>query len=92
MTLNTVFKKLGFTDKQIDILSMRFGFYTGVPQTLEEIGNKYGVTRERIRSIISRLLTIIKSNEECLMILAQYMPNSNECFERTYIKRRRSKK
>lgn len=91
MTLNTVFKKLGFTDKQIDILSMRFGFYTGVPQTLEEIGNKYGVTRERIRSIISRLLTIIKSNEECLMILAQYMPNSNECFERTYIKRRRSK-
>jgi len=91
ITLDYIFKKMGFSEQQIDILSMRYGI-TGEPKTLEAIGEKYGITRERVRQIISRLLVLIKSNEECLRILSQYMPNSNECFERTYIKRRRSKK
>jgi RNA polymerase primary sigma factor len=30
---------------------MRFGFDTGAEQTLEEVGNYFGLTRERIRQI-----------------------------------------
>lgn len=91
VTLNSIFKKMGFSEQKIDMLSMRYGLYGGDPQTLEAIGEKYGVSRERVRQIISRLLTLIKSNDECLMNLAQYMPNSNECFDKVYIKKRRRK-
>lgn len=33
------------------ILELRFGFDDGVPKTLEEVGQAYGLTRERIRQI-----------------------------------------
>jgi RNA polymerase primary sigma factor len=35
---------------------LRFGFTDGRPHTLEEIGQVYGVTRERIRQIESRTM------------------------------------
>ncbi|MBI5642924.1 MAG: RNA polymerase sigma factor RpoD/SigA [Deltaproteobacteria bacterium] len=38
------------------IVELRFGFAGGVPQTLEEIGNSFGVTRERVRQIESKAL------------------------------------
>lgn len=44
------------TEKERDILLMRFGFETGTPMTLEEIGQKFGVTRERIRQIEKQCL------------------------------------
>jgi len=38
------------------IVELRFGFAGGVPQTLEEIGSAFGVTRERVRQIESKAL------------------------------------
>lgn len=38
------------------IIAMRFGLYDYKPHTLDAIGNEFGVTRERIRQIIARLL------------------------------------
>jgi RNA polymerase primary sigma factor len=38
-------------DREKSILSMRFGLKDGNPKTLEEIGEHFGVTRERIRQI-----------------------------------------
>lgn len=38
-------------EKQKDVLNRRFGRYTGVPQTLNEIGEVYNLTRERVRQI-----------------------------------------
>jgi len=38
-------------DREQDILRLRYGLYTGAPMTLEEIGEKYGITRERVRQI-----------------------------------------
>lgn len=38
------------------IVELRFGFAGGVPQTLEEIGTAFGVTRERVRQIESKAL------------------------------------
>ncbi len=42
--------------KEGRILRMRFGLYDGKTYTLEEIGQKMGVTRERVRQIESAAL------------------------------------
>ncbi len=39
------------TERESKILAMRFGLDDGTPKTLEEVGEKFGVTRERIRQI-----------------------------------------
>ena len=39
------------TPRERDILKMRFGFGVRDSNTLEKIGKKYNVTRERIRQI-----------------------------------------
>jgi RNA polymerase primary sigma factor len=44
------------TPREARILSMRFGLETGVPYTLEEVGEKFGLTRERIRQIEGKAL------------------------------------
>ena len=54
------------TEREVDILKMRFGMDDGVKRTLEEVGDTYKVTRERIRQIeakaIRKLLNNIGSN------------------------------
>lgn len=44
------------TDRERDILKARYGFEDGVEKTLEEVGQTFGVTRERIRQIESKAL------------------------------------
>jgi RNA polymerase primary sigma factor len=44
------------TPREARVLRMRFGLDTGVPFTLEEVGEKFGLTRERIRQIEGRAL------------------------------------
>jgi len=39
------------TDKQREVIERRFGLHGYDPQTLEEVGNNLGLTRERIRQI-----------------------------------------
>jgi RNA polymerase primary sigma factor len=43
-------------DRQVDVIMRRFGFEDGSPETLEDIGQAYGVTRERIRQIESKAM------------------------------------
>ena len=38
-------------DREGRILALRYGFYDGVPRTLEEIGEEFDLTRERIRQL-----------------------------------------
>lgn len=38
-------------EKERRTLILRFGIHDGVPRTLEEIGNEFGLTRERVRQI-----------------------------------------
>ena len=45
------------------ILRMRFGLDDGVAHTLEEVGNEFGVTRERIRQIEFKALERIRQHE-----------------------------
>ena len=39
------------TEKERKILELRHGLTDGIQHTLEEVGKKFGVTRERIRQI-----------------------------------------
>jgi len=45
------------------ILEMRFGLHDGVAHTLEEVGQEFGVTRERIRQIEAKALEKIKEHD-----------------------------
>ncbi|MDH3730602.1 MAG: sigma-70 family RNA polymerase sigma factor [Acidimicrobiia bacterium] len=44
-------------DRERRILALRFGFVDGVPRPLDEIGDEFGLTAERIRQIEKRALT-----------------------------------
>lgn len=46
------------------ILIMRFGLEDGIPHTLEEVGEAFGVTRERIRQIENKALEKIRQHRD----------------------------
>ena len=50
------------TPRERKILEMRFGLVDGVAHTLEEVGQEFGVTRERIRQIETKALEKIKDH------------------------------
>ncbi|RJQ34149.1 RNA polymerase sigma factor RpoD [Candidatus Parcubacteria bacterium] len=52
------------TPREQKILEMRFGLADGVAHTLEEVGQEFGVTRERIRQIEAKALERIKKHED----------------------------
>ncbi|MFA5249176.1 MAG: sigma-70 family RNA polymerase sigma factor [Candidatus Paceibacterota bacterium] len=58
--LDEILKEL--TPREQKILSMRFGLDDGVVYTLEEVGQKFGVTRERIRQIEAKALEKIRQH------------------------------
>ncbi|MBQ4641574.1 MAG: RNA polymerase sigma factor RpoD [Oscillospiraceae bacterium] len=44
------------TEREADVLRMRFGMHDGRTHTLEEVGQIFGVTRERIRQIENKAI------------------------------------
>jgi RNA polymerase primary sigma factor len=46
------------------ILRMRFGFETGSVMTLEEVGQVFGITRERVRQIETKSIRILRRNRK----------------------------
>jgi RNA polymerase primary sigma factor len=52
--IDEIFESL--TPREVRILQLRFGLVDGYSYTLEEVGKKFGVTRERIRQIEAQAL------------------------------------
>lgn len=51
------------TPREQKILKIRFGLEDGVTHTLEEVGQEFGVTRERIRQIEAKALDKIREHQ-----------------------------
>ena len=52
------------TDREQKIIKMRFGIGGGRPHTLEEVGEEFSVTRERIRQIEAKALSKLRKNKD----------------------------
>jgi RNA polymerase primary sigma factor len=48
------------SEREKEVIRLRFGLVDGQPRTLEEVGKKFGVTRERIRQIESKTLSKLR--------------------------------
>jgi len=48
------------SDRESEVVRLRFGLVDGRPRTLEEVGKEFGVTRERIRQIESKTLAKLR--------------------------------
>jgi RNA polymerase primary sigma factor len=50
----------GLDEREQNVIRLRFGMADGEPRTLEEVGDAFGVTRERIRQIESKTLSKLR--------------------------------
>jgi RNA polymerase primary sigma factor len=60
------------TPRELKILGMRFGLDDGVMHTLEETGEQFGVTRERIRQIQAKALEKLRKHRELKKVRDYY--------------------
>jgi len=51
------------TDRERDVIKLRFGLDDGYPRTLEEVGKRFNVTRERIRQIEAKALKKLRHKD-----------------------------
>jgi len=57
-----------------NILYLRYGLDNGNPTTLEEIGEEYGITRERIRQIEAKALRKLRHPDMVRIIIKEKQP------------------
>lgn len=60
------------TPREAKVLRMRFGIGLGTDHTLEEIGNRFDVTRERIRQIEAKALQKLKTSMKTAKLRSFY--------------------
>lgn len=69
-SVSKAFKHL--TEKEANILSLRYGLEDGRTKTLEEVGKRYNITRERVRQIEKRALDKLRQ-PHVAVLLEDYM-------------------
>ncbi len=62
------------TPRERKIIEMRFGLQDGIGHTLEEVGQEFGVTRERIRQIEAKVLQKMRDHPRSLTIREHGLP------------------
>ncbi len=50
----------GLEEREAAVVKLRFGLVDGTPRTLDQIGQEFGLTRERIRQIETKTLTKLR--------------------------------
>lgn len=53
------------TEREREVIKLRFGLIDGMPHTLEEVGKYFNVTRERIRQIEAKAIKKLRSRNNC---------------------------
>ncbi len=56
------------TDRQRDVLMLYFGINTENPVSLEDIGERFGLTRERVRQIKDKAITKLRTTQRCKLL------------------------
>jgi RNA polymerase primary sigma factor len=56
------------TEREADILRLRFGLDTDHAHSLKEIGDRYGLSRERIRQLETIALNKLRDSKRCAML------------------------
>lgn len=65
--LNTV-----LSERERNMLKMRYGFDDGEPKTLQEVAEVYGVTRERVRQVVNVALRRLRYNRRFKAVMVEY--------------------
>lgn len=76
-----LFDKCCLSIREKDILIERFGLIDGEEKTLEVVGEKYGLTRERIRQIEAKAIKRIR-NSKFIKSFAEYMEEPTGAIKR----------
>lgn len=58
--IKELFEKCNLKEREKEVLILRFGLNNTTPMTLEEVGKKYNLTRERVRQIESNAIKRIR--------------------------------
>lgn len=53
----------GLEQREQDVIRMRYGLTDGVPRTLDQIGRKFGLSRERVRQIEREVMAKLRVGE-----------------------------
>lgn len=61
------------TPREFEVIDLRLGLSDGQPKTLNEIGKRFGVTRERIRQIQAKALQKTRKSPQGRQLLIDYL-------------------
>ena len=70
--IERAFSESGISQRNREIVEKRYGLKTGICLTLEQVGKKYRITKERVRQIQNETLKEIKQAKSCQK-LARYL-------------------
>lgn len=60
------------SEKEMNVMRLRYGIDTGKPMSLLEIGKQFGVQQERIRQIVVKCLRKLRNPANCRLLLPNY--------------------
>lgn len=75
--IRKVLERCNLTEREMQVILFRNGFFDGEPKTLEEVGRIFGVTRERIRQIENKALKKVRRNPNVKRLI-DYTDNAGE--------------